>query len=144
MTTENEAFKPSTEIASTILARLNAMTQDQITELDDLVTPEIAKALILLLPELGELINAVSDEQEMKAPQKTEPRVLRDLVNPRAEAWWRKNPWFNHPEFPRETAAVKAIDVLLDIEGYDKNSDLYYVILDQRLRAILPKLKVMH
>jgi len=144
MTTENEVFKPSTEIASTILARLNAMTQDQITELDDLVTPEIAKALILLLPELGELINAVSDEQEMKAPQKTEPRVLRDLVNPRAEAWWRKNPWFNHPEFPRETAAVKAIDVLLDIEGYDKNSDLYYVILDQRLRAILPKLKVMH
>ena len=144
MTTKNEVFKPSTEIASTILARLNAMTQDQITELDNLVTPEIAKALILLLPELGELINAVSDEQEMKAPQKTEPRVLRDLVNPRAEAWWRKNPWFNHPEFPRETAAVKAIDVLLDIEGYDKNSDLYYVILDQRLRAILPKLKVMH
>jgi len=144
MTTKNEVFKHSTEIASTILARLNAMTQDQITELDDLVTPEIAKALILLLPELGELSNAVSDEQEMKAPQKTEPRVLRDLVNPRAEAWWRQNHWFNHPEFHRETAAVKAIDVLLDIEGYDKNSDLYYNVLDQRLRAILPKLRVMH
>jgi len=144
MTTENEAFKPSTEIASTILARLNAMTQDQITELDNLVTPEIAKALILLLPELGDLINAVSDEQKVKATQKTEPKVVSDEVNSRTMAWWKKNPWFNHPEFPRETAAVKAIDVLLDIEGYDKNSDLYYVILDQRLRAILPKLKVMH
>ena len=144
MTTENEAFKPSTEIASTILARLNAMTQDQITELDNLVTPEIAKALILLLPELGELINAVSDEQKVKATQKIEPKVVSDEVNSRTMAWWQKNPWFNHPKFPRETAAVKAIDVLLDIEGYDKNSDLYYVILDQRLRAILPKLKVMH
>ena len=144
MTTENEAFKPSTEIASTILARLNAMTQDQITELDNLVTPEIAKALILLLPELGELINAVSDEQKVKATQKIEPKVVSDEVNSRTMAWWQKNPWFNHPKFPRETAAVKAIDVLLDIEGYDKNSDLYYDILDQRLRAVLPKLRVMH
>jgi len=144
MTTENEAFKPSTEIASTILARLNAMTQDQITELDNLVTPEIAKALILLLPELGELINAVSDEQKVKATQKTEPKVVSDEVNSRTMAWWQKNPWFNHPKFPRETAAVKAIDVLLDIEGYDKNSDLYYDILDQRLRAVLPNLRVLH
>jgi len=144
MTTENEAFKPSTEIASTILARLNAMTQDQITELDDLVTPEIAKALILLLPELGELINAVSDEQKVKATQKIEPKVVSDEVNSRTMAWWQKNPWFNHPKFPRETAAVKAIDVLLDIEGYDKNSDLYYDILDQRLRAVLPNLRVLH
>ena len=144
MTTENEVFKPSTEIASTILARLNAMTQDQITELDDLVTPEIAKALILLLPELGELINAVSDEQKVKATQKIEPKVVSDEVNSRTMAWWQKNPWFNHPKFPRETAAVKAIDVLLDIEGYDKNSDLYYDILDQRLRAVLPNLRVLH
>ena len=144
MTTENEVFKPSTEIASTILARLNAMTQDQITELDEFVTPEIAKALILLLPELGELINAAQDQKKVDAPQKTEPKVERDGVNPRTMAWWKKNPWFNHPNFPRETAAVKAIDVLLDFEGYDKNSDLYYNILDQRLRAILPKLRVMH
>jgi len=144
MTTENEAFKPSTEIASTILARLNAMTQDQITELDNLVTPEIAKALILLLPELGELINAVSDEQKVKATQKTEPKVVSDEVNSRTMAWWKKNPWFNHPKFPRETAAAKAIDVLLNIEGYDKNSDLYYDILDQRLRAVLPNLRVLH
>ena len=144
MTTENEAFKTSTEIASTILARLNAMTQDQITELDNLVTPEIAKALILLLPELGELINAVSDEQKVKATQKIEPKVVSDEVNSRTMAWWQKNPWFNHPKFPRETAAVKAIDVLLDIEGYDKNSDLYYDILDQRLRAVLPNLRVLH
>ena len=144
MTTENEAFKPSTEIASTILARLNAMTQDQITELDNLVTPEIAKALILLLPELGELINAVSDEQKVKATQKIEPKVVSDEVNSRTMAWWQKNPWFNHPKFPRETAAAKAIDVLLNIEGYDKNSDLYYDILDQRLRAVLPNLRVLH
>ena len=120
------------------------MTQDQITELDNLVTPEIAKALILLLPELGELINAVSDEQKVKAIQKIEPKVVSDEVNSRTMAWWQKNPWFNHPKFPRETAAVKAIDVLLDIEGYDKNSDLYYDILDQRLRAVLPNLRVLH
>lgn len=144
MTEENEVFKPSTEIASTILGRLNAMTQDQITELDDLVTPEIAKALILLLPELGELINAAQDQQKVDAPQKTEPKVVTDEVNPRAMAWWKKNPWFNHPNFRRETAAAKAIDVLLNIEGYDKNSDLYYEILDQRLRAVLPNLRVLH
>ena len=55
--------------------------------------------------------------------------------------WWQKNRWFNADGFDRETAAARAIDVQLDVEGYDKDSDDYYSELDNRLGKVFPDLK---
>jgi hypothetical protein len=59
----------------------------------------------------------------------------------KAMSWWEKNRWFNSSGFERETAAARAIDVQLDLEGYDKNSDEYYEMLDNRLQNVFPELK---
>ena len=58
----------------------------------------------------------------------------------RAMDWWQKNRWFNSPGFERETAAARAIDVQLDLEGHDKNSDEYYELLNNRLLNVFPEL----
>ena len=55
-------------------------------------------------------------------------------------SWWQQNNWFNAAGFERETAAARAIDVQLDLEGYDKNSDDYYDHLDSRLQKVFPEL----
>ena len=55
--------------------------------------------------------------------------------------WWGENNWFNKPGYDRETAAARSIDVQLDLEGYDKNSDEYYNTLNNRLQKIFPELK---
>ena len=58
----------------------------------------------------------------------------------KAMDWWQKNRWFNSPGFERETAAARAIDVQLDLEGFDKNSDEYYELLNNRLQNVFPEL----
>ena len=57
-----------------------------------------------------------------------------------AQDWWRKNNWFNSQGFEQETALARAIDVQLDIEGYDKNSSEYYTELNNRLQKRFPEL----
>lgn len=58
----------------------------------------------------------------------------------KAMDWWQKNRWFNAQGFEKETAAARAIDVQLDVEGYDKNSEEYYDNLNSRLRKLFPEL----
>lgn len=58
----------------------------------------------------------------------------------KAMQWWEKNQWFNAQGYERETNAARAIDVQLDIEGYDKESPEYYNVLDKRLRKMFPEL----
>tara|TARA_R110000765_G_scaffold209332_1_gene314507 strand:- start:968 stop:1339 length:372 start_codon:yes stop_codon:yes gene_type:complete len=55
-------------------------------------------------------------------------------------SWWQQNNWFNAAGFERETAAARAIDVQLDLEGHDKNSDEYYNHLNNRLQKVFPEL----
>lgn len=55
-------------------------------------------------------------------------------------AWVQKNDWFNSEGFERETSAAKVIDVQLDNEGVDKNSDEYYEELNNRLLKLFPEL----
>ena len=88
--------------------------------------------------------DAVGHPDKNDETQDMQPANQVNHIPPKAIEWSKKNPWFKHPKFPEETAAAKAIDVLLDIEGYDKNSDLYYQLLDQRLRAVLPAFRVLH
>lgn len=57
-----------------------------------------------------------------------------------ATEWWKKNDWFNAKGFDQETALARAIDVQLDIEGFDKNSPDYYQELNSRLQKRFPEL----
>ena len=57
-----------------------------------------------------------------------------------AQEWWRQNNWFNSKGFEQETAIARAIDVQLDIEGFDKNSPDYYQELNSRLQKRFPEL----
>jgi hypothetical protein len=68
-------------------------------------------------------------------------QVAQAPAPPKAMDWWQKNRWFNANGFDRETAAARAIDVQLDVEGFDKDSDDYYSELDTRLGKVFPDLK---
>ena len=59
-------------------------------------------------------------------------------MNKHALSCWQQNDWFNSKGFKRETAAARAIDVLIDLEGYDKKSEQYFEILNMRLKRAFP------
>ena len=82
-------------------------------------------------------------QQQQAAASPTVGRAQQAAQNPapqKAMGWWQKNNWFNAAGFERETAAARAIDVQLDLEGYDKNSDEYYDHLNSRLQKVFPEL----
>ena len=54
-------MKPSPEIGAVIMARLGSMSEEQLDMLDRAITPEAAQALLMILPELGSLIDAIED-----------------------------------------------------------------------------------
>jgi len=55
-------LKPDADIAATLIARLAAMSDQELSMLDTVITPEVAQILIKLLPELQALITAVGEE----------------------------------------------------------------------------------
>ena len=80
-------------------------------------------------------------QQETASP--TVGRAVQAAQDPapqKAMQWWDKNKWFNGSGYERETAAARAIDVQLDIEGFDKDSDDYYNQLNIRLQNVFPEL----
>jgi hypothetical protein len=81
--------------------------------------------------------------QQQRAASPTVGRAQQAAQNPapqKAMDWWQKNNWFNAQGYERETSAARAIDVTLDVEGLDKNSNEYYDELDRRLQKIFPEL----
>ena len=62
-------LKPDEEIAAMLVARLSAMSEQELRMLDTVITPEVAKVLMKLLPELQELIEAVGGGGAQQAPQ---------------------------------------------------------------------------
>lgn len=73
-------------------------------------------------------------EDEMPAAAPTAP-----APNPAAERWVAKNrSWLGNEKFMRQTRAARLIDVELDQEGLDKNSDEYFAELDRRLNEQFP------
>ena len=84
-------------------------------------------------------------EKQMRAQRAYSPTVgkaQQASANPppqKAMGWWENNKWFNSQGYERETAAARAIDVQLDLEGYDKNSEEYYNILNSRLQKVFPE-----
>ncbi len=82
-------------------------------------------------------------QRAQRAASPTVGRAQQVAQNPapkKAMDWWEKNRWFNSAGFERETAAARSIDVQLDIEGYDKDSDEYYDVLNNRLQKVFPEL----
>ena len=88
----------------------------------------------------------VADLQKQQARQVQQQRVQQPVQQQTAQApekamsWWKENDWFNAKGFERETAAARAIDVQLDLEGFDKNSADYYDNLNNRLQKMYPEL----
>ena len=88
----------------------------------------------------------VADLQKQQARQVQQQRVQQPVQQQTAQApekamsWWKENDWFNAKGFERETAAARAIDVQLDLEGFDKNSEDYYDNLNSRLQKMYPEL----
>ena len=69
-------MKPSSQLAAVLVSRLGAMTEAQLAELDRAITPEAAKALLILLPELGSLMEALAQSgQAGPAPQRPAPQA---------------------------------------------------------------------
>ena len=68
-------------------------------------------------------------------------QVAQQPAPKKAMDWWEKNRWFNAKGFERETAAARAIDVQLDLEGHNKDSDDYYELLNNRLQKVFPELR---
>lgn len=60
-------MQPDEEIAAVLLARLTNMSPQELQMLDKVITPEVARILTKLLPELAQLIDAVEGQQA--APQ---------------------------------------------------------------------------
>ena len=81
--------------------------------------------------------------QKIQSASPTVGKAEQVAQNPAPELamrWWEENNWFNAKGFERETAAASSIDVQLDVEGYDKNSPVYYKTLNNRLRKLFPEL----
>jgi chromosome segregation ATPase len=90
---------------------------------------------------VNELQRQMQVQQQTASP--TVGRAQQASVNPapeKAMQWWQKNNWFNAKGYERETAAARAIDVQLDLEGHDKQSDDYYNLLNSRLQRMFPEL----
>ena len=67
--------RPSEKIAAVLVARLGSMTEEQLAMLDRAITPEAAEALIMLLPELRSLIQAIDSDGAMSQQQAQAPQA---------------------------------------------------------------------
>jgi len=83
-------------------------------------------------------------QRSQQAQSPTVGRAQQAVQNPtpqKAMGWWEQNRWFNTTGFERETAMARSIDVQLELEGFDKESDEYYQVLNNRLQKVFPELK---
>lgn len=132
--------------------------QNQLAEHYNLVKKALGKAIeegdteqqIKFNEELVDIKTAIALQNQAKANKvQTETnspnvgRAQQQATNPapeKAMTWWKDNNWFNSKGFEKETAMARAIDVQLDIEGFDKNDAQYYNELNNRLQKSFPEL----
>ena len=89
---------------------------------------------------VSEMQRQQNSQQQVSPTVGRAAQVAEDPTPQKAIGWWEQNRWFNSNGFERETAAARAIDVQLDIEGYDKESNEYYDHLNGRLKKMFPEL----
>jgi len=64
-------MEPDEEIEVVLMSRIANMSQEELSLLDSAITPEVARVLMKVLPELGEIIDKV--QGEMQEPMMQEP-----------------------------------------------------------------------
>jgi len=79
-------MKSSDSIRAVLMARLANMGPEELRMLDSAITPEVARVLMKLLPELQELVEAVAGQgagmqQQRQAPAGGMPREMGALGN---------------------------------------------------------------
>ena len=124
-------FQPSVEITKALKQRLGKMTPKQLKKLDTAINEQVLHTLFILLPELEYMVEDLDCGSEVKTPKVPSQQ---NTTTEKALQWWQRNQWFNAQGFEQETAAARAFDVLIDLEGYDKDSDEYFSILNTRLK----------
>ena len=124
-------FQPSVEITKALKQRLEKMTSKQLKKLDTAINEQVLHTLFILLPELEYMVEDLDCGSEVKTPKVPSQQ---NTTTEKALQWWQRNQWFNAQGFEQETAAARAFDVLIDLEGYDKDSDEYFSILNTRLQ----------
>ncbi len=73
---------------------------------------------------------------EVQIPQQTQQPVR---VDPKAEAWQEKNPWFGDPKKRGMTAYALGVHEELKDNGVIVGSDDYYAALDETMRKRFPE-----
>jgi len=63
-------MKSSDSIRAVLMSRLANMAPEELRMLDSAITPEVARVLMKLLPELQELVNAVSQGAQRQGMQR--------------------------------------------------------------------------
>jgi hypothetical protein len=76
-------MKSSDSIRAVLMGRLANMGPEELRMLDSAITPEVARVLMKLLPELQELVEAVAGQgaQQMQQPAGGMPREMGALGN---------------------------------------------------------------
>ena len=69
-------MKPSDSIAAVLMSRLANMSPEDLKKLDSAITPDVAKVLLMLLPELRRLIEAVENQQQPKK----QPKMMKESM----------------------------------------------------------------
>jgi len=73
----------------------------------------------------------------IETPMQQQPQMQQPQIDPKADAWASKNSWFGTDNAMTYTA----FDIhkkLVNEEGFDSNSDEYYVEVDRRIRLEFP------
>ena len=71
---KKSVMQPDPEIGAVIMARLGSMSEEQLDMLDRAISPEAAQAILMILPELAELIGAINEvEGQEQAPRQAAP-----------------------------------------------------------------------
>ena len=132
--------------------------QNQLAENYNLTKQALTKAIeegdteaqVKFNEQLVDIKTAIALENQRKAfnaqnavSSPTVGKAQQQATNPppkKAMQWWEENDWFNSQGFEKETAMARAIDIQLDIEGYDVEDDSYYIELNNRLQTKFPEL----
>ena len=62
-------MQPSEEIGAVLVARIANMEREELRMLDQAITPDVARVLVKLLPELQEIISQMAQAPQQAAPE---------------------------------------------------------------------------
>ena len=73
-------MQPSDEISAVLVSRLTNMSPEELRALDSAITPDVARVLMKLLPELRQLIEQVAGgQQQQRMPEEGQMGALAGM-----------------------------------------------------------------